>query len=127
MRLHTARTITLTARPVVLDGMSIEVYPVAEGAAAALVPQSRSLGAQALREMLFEVAQAILAEVQAEVETAREIVDIKFFATPCEIGGFVGVVVTGVLSSGVGGAVAAVLVFLMIAILQYREQRTDTP
>lgn len=112
-----------------LDGIAIDVHPVAEGVAAALVPLSRSFDVQSLRDRLSEVAQATLTEVQV----AKETINVEFFAAPCHIGGWVGVVVGGFVGwdagdadGGLAGAVAAVLVFLMVAVLQYRDERTDT-
>jgi hypothetical protein len=106
------------------------VQPVAPGAAAVVVPTWVPIDAQPLRETLAEVARATLSAAQAAIEP----LDLEFFALPCHCGGFVGVVVGGLVSwgtddpnAGLGlGAVAALLVFVMIAALQYRQLRQQS-
>jgi hypothetical protein len=91
------------------------VQPVAQGAAVAVVPVGESITAEPLRESLTET-------IQRSLPASRASIDIKFFAIPCEVGSFVGVVVGGFADSPEAGSISALIVFLILALLQYTEQ-----
>jgi hypothetical protein len=91
------------------SGHQFRVQLVAQGAAVAVVPVGESITAEPLRESLTET-------IQRSLPASRASIDIKFFAVPCEVGSFVGVVVGGFADSPEAGSISALIVFLILAL-----------